>query len=649
MKTLKLTITALLCANIFATPVLADAAATTAASLSPTVAAFTVMPAINGVAISPNGQQLASIRATSQNGDYIIEIKNLTKPEAAPVRLGAERMSVLAVDWVSNDKVLVVFRQLLKTGATKRWVNKIAITSADGKGEWLVPFKDKPSAGFRFVGVLPNSPDEILVEARTDDKPFPNVVRFNLNSGRAVTVLRGSDKISGSFIADSDGEIRAGTGYNMTVKGPEIYVRAKGSEEWQLLKTISPEQRDDFGFAVAGVSKDNPNELYVIANMGQDTTGLYLYNILTKTYSERLFGLDGLDTDGITQALDGSLLEINYTDKWPSRYVTDNKRAELLAGIEAQFPGQLVSVESRSWDGATLVLKISSSKNPGSYYLVNAQKQLIKLGDAQPQLKPEMLSEVKYVSYKARDGRKINAYVTVPAGKAPFPAIVLPHGGPWVRDVVVFDEWAQLLASQGYLVIQPNYRGSTGYGAEHWIAGDKNWGLAKQDDLDDAAKFLVNAGLAQTGKLAIFGWSYGGYAAFAGSMRDNNIYNCAVAGAGVADISEIRATLNENPFLDRLQRPTIAGVNPMKQVEKVNVPLLVVHGDIDVRVPVEHSRNFVEKMVELKKQHKYIELKDADHFSNTLFQQHKTEFYGGLMSWLANECRLPTSQNPAKR
>ncbi|TMO45134.1 S9 family peptidase, partial [Pseudoalteromonas ruthenica] len=107
------------------------------------------------------------------------------------------------------------------------------------------------------------------------------------------------------------------------------------------------------------------------------------------------------------------------------------------------------------------------------------------------------------------------AYVTIPKGKAPFPAIVLPHGGPWVRDTVIFDEWSQLLASNGYVVIQPNYRGSTGYGLEHWKAGDKNWGLKMQDDLDDAAMYLVDSGLAVKNKLAMFGWSYGGYAAFA--------------------------------------------------------------------------------------------------------------------------------------
>lgn len=641
----KLSIAALAFVQLFNSHVYAQNN-TASIQLSPTVEAFTVMPAIRTVSVSPNGQQLAVVRATSQNGDYIIEIKDLSKPEQQPVRLGADRMLVSGVFWVSNDKVLVVFRQLLKTGATKRWVNKLAITSADGKGNWLVPFKDNPRAGFELVSILPDNPDEILVEARTDDKPFPNVVRFNVNTGRTVTVLRGSDKVSGQFIADRDGDVRGGTGFNLKVNGPEYYVRAKGSDEWQLLKTISPTSRESF--AIVGISKENPDEIYVIANMGQDTTGLYTYDIKKKAYSDRLFGLDGLDTDGITQDRNGSLLEINYTDKWPARYVADNKRAELIAALEAQFPDQVISIASSSLDGNTSIIRTVSNKNPGTYYLLNASKQLIKIGESQPQLTADKLSDVKYISYQARDGRKIYAYVTVPAGKGPFPAIVLPHGGPWVRDTVVFDEWSQMLASQGYIVIQPNYRGSTGYGLDHWIAGDKNWGLKMQDDLDDAAKFLVKAGLATDGKLAMFGWSYGGYAAFAASMRENNIYNCAIAGAGVADLGQINATLNDNRFLARLQRPTIAGVNPMAHAQKVNVPLLVIHGDIDVRVPVEHSRDFVAKMVELKKPHKYIELQDADHFSDTLFKHHQVEFYGGLLSWLANECRLPTTQNPAK-
>ena len=177
---------------------------------------------------------------------------------------------------------------------------------------------------------------------------------------------------------------------------------------------------------------------------------------------------------------------------------------------------------------------------------------------------------MKFVTYKARDGRKIKAYVTIPTvGKKPYPAVVMPHGGPWARDVNIFDDWAQLLASHGYIVIQPQFRGSTGFGLDHWKAGDKNWGLTMQDDMDDAALFLTSKGLASKGKLAMFGWSYGGYAAFAGSMRDNNIYNCTVAGAGVSDLGRIKAGLLDNPFTDKLARPVYKGLSPLDTVEKV--------------------------------------------------------------------------------
>lgn len=615
---------------------------TVASSVEP----FTIMPALRTVSVSPNGKKLAVVRATSKDGDYIIEIIDVTKTSAAPVRLGADHMLISGVNWLSDDKVLVLFRQLMKSGATKRWVNKVAITNADGKGGWLVPFKDSPRAGFTVVDLLPDNPKEILVEADLDDsKGYPNVVRFNVNTGRSVTVFRGNDKINGGFVTDADGDIRAGSGFNLSENGINLFIRAKGSDDWKLLKTVSPKSRETFD--VVGFSNENANEVYVIANMGEDTTGLYIYDIQKDSYSERLFGLKDIDIDNITLDRKNNLLGVRYTDKWPTHYHVDERAAQLHASMEAKFPGQLINIVSTSLDEKTAVVQVVSPKNPGTYYLFRENK-LLELGKRHPLLTEDMLSEVKYVSYKARDGLEIKAYITVPAGKGPFPAVVLPHGGPWVRDTVVYDEWSQLLAAHGYVIIQPNYRGSTGYGLEHWKAGDNNWGLKMQDDLDDAANFLVSVGLAEKDKLAMFGWSYGGYAAFAASSRENNIYRCAIAGAGVADLSKINATLNDSRFLARLQRPTISGVNPIERTQQVNIPLLVVHGDIDVRVPVSHSRDFMEKIDKATITVRYVELADADHFSDTLFREHKVEFYGALLGWLANECALPTANNKAK-
>jgi dipeptidyl aminopeptidase/acylaminoacyl peptidase len=280
-----------------------------------------------------------------------------------------------------------------------------------------------------------------------------------------------------------------------------------------------------------------------------------------------------------------------------------------------------------------------SDKDPGSYYLLSNKNKLEFLGARNPLIKKEHLSSVKYVKYTARDGRKIPAYITIPKGKGPFPAVVMPHGGPWVRDVNIYDEWSQLLAHYGYVVIQPQFRGSTGFGLEHWKAGDEKWGLEMQDDNDDAAMYLVKKGLANKDKLAIFGWSYGGYAAFVGSLRENNIYQCSIAGAGVTDLSRITATLfGVNRFGRIFQAPTVKGISAIEHVDKVNVPLLIVHGDIDQRVPVVQSRLFVDALKKTDKDFKYVELQGADHFGNTLYFNHKMEFYTALLDWLENKC-----------
>lgn len=589
--------------------------------------AFAMMPLIRAVSVSPDGTKVAIVRASSKEGDYVIEIRNTKDLSAQPVTLGAARMMVSSVSWLSNERILVSFRQLFQRRAEKYWVNKIAITDADGKSNWLDPSRDNPRAGFRVIDLLQDNQNEILVESAG------NVLRYNIHNGRSVTIARGSDRgVQGDFGTDFSGEIRIAQGYNAADNAIEVFARLKGDSNWIKIKQITPSSRDSY--SILGFSNENPDELYVNANLGENTTGIYLYNLKTKTYSERLFGLENVDTDGVLFDKQGNLLAVTYTDSKPQLFFTDDAEQALYQAIQDLFVGKHIQLVSRSLNDNAIAIKTSSAFDPGTYHLLLDKSSLVKIGDQFPLLTAEHLSEVRYINYKARDGRTIHAYLTIPKGDGPHPTVVLPHGGPWVRDTVVFDEWAQLLAHHGYLVIQPNYRGSTGYGLDHWKAGDNNWGLTMQDDLDDAALHLVSLGIADKNRLAMFGWSYGGYAAFVASMRENNIYKCAIAGAGVSDLGRINATLNDNPFLARLQRPTITGVSPRQLTDKVNIPILVIHPDIDSRVPVEHSRLFVQGLKQHNKVHKYVELVDADHFSDTLFYEHKMTFYSELVSWL---------------
>ncbi|GGD51113.1 alpha/beta hydrolase family protein [Lacimicrobium alkaliphilum] len=603
--------------------------------------AFAMLPAIQQVSVSKNGERLAMLRATSKNGDYIIEVHNIDNLEAEPVRLGAERMEITGFQWLNNKKLGVVFRQNIQDGNKNYWVSKYAIVNANGKGDWLVPFRSDNQANFTLLSSLPGDEDEILLEYDINNNRIPDVIRFNIDNGRSRTVLRGNTQISGGFIPDSEGEIRAAQGFNTADTTIDLYARASKEDNWVKVKSISPKKREVFEFLY--FSNEDPAKVYVKATNGEDKAGIYLYDIKSGEYSERLFGLKSVDAGSVVLSSKekdrGTLQGFSYTTKHPDVYWTDVNEQALQESIETLFEDKFVRMVSRSEDDNVIVISTRSDKDPGTYYLLQDKRSLNKLGEVFPLIEPQHLSDVKYISYKAEDGLKIPAYVTLPSkGEKPYPTVVMPHGGPWARDVVIYDEWSQLLAHHGYLVIQPQFRGSEGYGLNHWIAGDNEWGQKMQDDMDQGAQFLVEKGLADPERLAMFGWSYGGYSAFVGSMRDNNIYQCTVAGAGVSDLARINATLHDSIFLRELQRPTISGVSPLDQVEKVNIPILVIHGDIDQRVPVEHSRLFVEELEKLGKDYKYVELEGADHFSNTLYYNHKTEFYSALLDWLDNKC-----------
>ena len=262
-----------------------------------------------------------------------------------------------------------------------------------------------------------------------------------------------------------------------------------------------------------------------------------------------------------------------------------------------------------------------------------------------PNLNPEHLADVKYVVYKSRDGRNIPSYVTIPNEKKDkYPLIVMPHGGPFVQEMVIWDEWSQMLANNGYMVIQPQYRGSLGYGIDHYTSAfiDKGEGGYKmQDDKDDGVLHLINEGLVDPDRVAMFGWSYGGYAALIAASREEQLYQCVISGApvtlNVQQLNYYRNQLRGTSILSQ-EKYWSESMSPLYEVEKVNVPILLIHGEDDQRVPVSHATKYVEELKKYNKDYEYIELQDADHFSNTLFYKHKINFYARMIEYLQNDC-----------
>jgi dipeptidyl aminopeptidase/acylaminoacyl peptidase len=334
-------------------------------------------------------------------------------------------------------------------------------------------------------------------------------------------------------------------------------------------------------------------------------------------------------------------------------YFKDNFYFEYFDEIEGETYKQLeglipnahyVTITSRSRDGNTLVARNLGPRDPGTYYLLH-EGELKSVGSRQPLLESEKLADVEYMQYKARDGRELAMFVTIPNGEGPFPTVVMPHGGPHVQEIVIYDEWAQMLANNGYMVVQPQYRMSHGYGKELFLSAfidGSEAGRKMQDDKDDAALRLVELGLADPDRMAMFGWSYGGYAALIAASRTPQIYQCTIAGAAISDtVVAANDEIRRSPDgAMRVWRDVYeyGAVQPVKEVEKVNVPVLLIHGSVDSRVLPKQAKLYRDAMDKADKYYKYVELEGADHFYVTLWYEHQIELYESIIDFLENDC-----------
>jgi dipeptidyl aminopeptidase/acylaminoacyl peptidase len=388
-----------------------------------------------------------------------------------------------------------------------------------------------------------------------------------------------------------------------------VHYRESATADWEVLN--DEECYNDKTFSPRFF--DGDNTLIVDASYkGHDA--LFRYDLKTrKLAGEPFLSVDGFDFEGTieTDSIVNKLMGIHYLSDANSTVWFDAKYKDLQAKIDHLLP-QTVNKISCGWDclGASAVLiTADSDRQPEQYLIYNiAKESLVSLGSAYPDIKPEQMGLRDFYHYKARDGRFIPTYVTMPPGKSdkPWPAIVLVHGGPWAR--VWSWEWeneAQFLASRGYIVIQPEFRGSTGFGYEFFHAGWKQWGQSMQDDLADAALWAVKEHGADPKRIGIMGASYGGYATLMGLIKNPEIFRCGVDWAGVTD-SNLMFTLAEGDFsnetkkydLTLLMGDRVADAamfkqySPLENAAKLTQPLLMAHGAEDVRVPIAQATTF---------------------------------------------------------
>ena len=654
------------CAALLAASVLVWTAAAAAAEDMGLYEKFAMDPAMTQVAVSPDGKSVAAVQRFSKDGDKFLLIYDAADLAAKPVTLSADPMEIASFFWANNEYLVVSFLQdvdmLENLGIHTRLVSRRASIDKAGKQWTPLPTRrvDRRSEFSKWVHNLQGSgilsrmrwdDDHILLVYDDDQKGVADVFKVNVATGKAKMVFRNGARLQLDFV-DSSGEPRLASRYDEGRDAIIYYARLRGRKEWlEIGRTVaSPGSVSEYYETLGFFNEEDPNEVWVLSNHDADTAGIFAYDIAGRKFKELLFRHPKYDALGVeSKYVDGKgdvPLAFVHNGRGMEQFYVDPEERALMDAINAILPNTHNEIASRSGDDGVIVIEASGPRHPRTWYLLRDKSRLDELGKSMPALTEDMLSPVEWVSYKARDGLEIPALVTVPKGEGPFPAVVNPHGGPVARDFWGFDPWSQLLANRGYVVIQPQFRISAGFGRAHLEAGFGQWGLALQDDLEDAAKYLVERKLADPQRLAIFGWSYGGYAAFVGAARDPNPFQCAVSGAGVADLPFFRARLADyGDFMEKAYRTTVDGLNALDMAESVDVPLLVIHGDKDERVPVAESRKFVARLIKHGKQHKYVELEGANHFFGTIFYRHWMQMFPAMIDWLDNTCGL---KNPGR-
>ncbi|MXO61134.1 alpha/beta fold hydrolase [Altererythrobacter salegens] len=589
---------------------------------------FATPPRMSNPVISPSGKFVAA--EMSLEGKQQLVIIPTDRSLGAPVLIGAGDYDLWDLTWVNDDWILV------QTGIDGRvedgkfvdgaevYISRYVAFRTDGKEQHVLQPKlgKMLSDGGTVIWTAKDGSPEILLQYRTsyytwEQGFWPQVMR--------VDVAKNSFKLDTSpiegiqrYYADADGVVRVGIGSEKEgIRNRFVY--RSGPKE-RLKEVASVGYQDDL-LAPRMFYPDGKTALTVSTENG--VAALRKLDLATMTLGDAVFHVDGYDLDAwYTDDLGSQLRGVRWIDQMPRYRWFSTDMQQLQSLLDQGFPGRLVQIVSSSRDYTKHVISVGTPSQPASYYIFDATtKKVSLLAKAHEELSAEPNGPVSTVVYTARDGLKIQAVLTLPPGKEAknLPLILLPHGGPQSRDYERWDWWSQFLADRGYAVLQPNYRGSAGFGEGFLEAGDGEWGLKMQDDIVDAKKWAVEQGLADPGRVCVVGASYGGYVAMRAAQRDSVEFRCAVSFAGVSDLPAMLASDRQSIFGKFMKEywenrtGDLAQVSPIKFPEQFGAPILLVHGKEDLRVPVEQSRDLNDVLKKAHKQVEYVEQPEGDH------------------------------------
>lgn len=606
---------------------------------------FGVRASVLDISLSPSGNKIAWVAPGPEHTE-VLKVYDMTGSAGVQTIISNSEKSgdLNSCEWVTDTRLLCQVVGMAKRGdgLLLPYDRMFAINADGSEPEQISEQRSRLARGFNQDGgdilaldvagedgqilLTKNYVEEGAIGTRLgSSKQGLGVDRVDIDNGRRRS-LESPDELASRYIADEKGDlrfkVRSMVDGNGVLTGQRVHMyREPGKRRWQRLENVTLDGEAIGGFTPIALNSAS-NSLYAykaingfdaVIEIPLDGTGA------AKTVVAR----GDVDVDYLIRiGRKRRVVGASFATEKRSVEFFDAELAKLSADLSKALPNQpLVSIAGASADENRLIIIASSDTDPGTVYLYDkSARNLEQLLAMREFLVDRPMGKMTPVTYPAADGTEIPGYLTLPAGSdgKNLPAIVLPHGGPAARDYWGFDWIVQFFTARGYAVLQPNYRGSSGYGAA-WYGrnGFKAWDVAI-GDVNDAGRWLVSQGIADPEKLAITGWSYGGYAALQSQVMDPDLYKAVVAIAPVTDLGflrdDARGYTNARLVRDYIGKgPHIEAGSPRRHADKFVAPVALFHGTLDINVEVRHARAMADSLKDAGKQVSYTEYDDLQH------------------------------------
>ena len=587
------------------------------------VHAFGQLPEVSQVKLSPDGTQIAFIRIIK--GKTIIGTTDLVKGKTHYlIGTDNQKFKIGWYRWANNETLLISADYPVRRHRTNFTEARLLQIKADGSGSAtpvIIPKKNERMAQYQnnIIDILPNEPNHFLMAIDLKIANQPDVYKINLQSSKIRHLeYKGKSNITG-WMTDRQHRLRLGYGRDETT----IFYRLFDlkTQEWRNIWEYEIFDAPDISPLGFGL---NPNELYIRA----DHNGKYaIFKVdvshpdlpRTLVYADAQYDIEG---SLIYSAKTNDVIGVYHGEASDAKIFFSESYLSFQNALNKAIPEAFNNISSFSADEQRYILYSSNPKAPGAYFLGDRKAGSLEFVLEQyPLLAEKKLSGKTKITYQASDKTSIEGYLTLPHEKSPKhkAALIIPHGGPMVRNYNGFDWFSEFFASRGYTILEPNFRGSSGYGFDFEMASIQSWGGVMQDDLSDAALWLSKNHDIDASKVCIIGASYGGYAALMAAVKQQDVFRCAGSFAGISDLEKVvrkaRKFTNYKVVKKQLgdNNDKLEQQSPINFVEKINIPVLLIHGEKDRVVDVRQSKLMHEKLNEYDKNVQYIELKNGNH------------------------------------